>query len=80
MNPIFSLDEKVFHINKGKWGKVVDIFPGFGGTAYYVQHSGFVWSVPEAGLDSSDIDFRPSQNQALTEQKISKRRATKKAA
>jgi NADPH-dependent curcumin reductase CurA len=51
MFPLFKLDETVIHLSKGKTGKVIG-FIGGEECRYYVNHSGFTWSVPQKDLDS----------------------------
>jgi hypothetical protein len=51
IEPKFKVGDIVRHSCKQAYGKVIQSFPdGSGGWSYYVNHSRFTWSVPEAGL------------------------------
>lgn len=51
---VFHVEQKVFHKTKGKVGVVTRVFicPVIG-IRYYIWHSGFTWSVPEASLSEA---------------------------
>lgn len=55
--PIFMNKQPVWDELKNKWGRVSEVngtsFIGGGERRYYVEHSGFTWSVPEKYLDSA---------------------------
>lgn len=46
----FNVGDKVLHRTKGKAGTVILEFPTEVGPRYYVDHSGFIWSIPEWDL------------------------------
>lgn len=63
MTPKFQVGEKVYHKGKQTYGVVTKVFPSEDSQAkdpgrktpyypfqYYVQHSGWTWSVPEYAL------------------------------
>lgn len=77
MKPLYQIGDIVFHTTKQKLGLVKAVFQDGAGHRYYVNHSGFTWSVPETSLDSKNIHFRPQVIQALTTHKISKMPAIK---
>jgi len=66
-SPIFSIGEKVKHLSFKKYGIIIKVFPSEAIKAecnrstpycewqYYVQHSGWIWSVSEYALKSYQI-------------------------
>lgn len=74
--PKYSIGTKVKHIVKNKWGTVVDVFESDDTKKlieyrYYVKHSGYVWSIPESGLEQSCKQAQTS-NQKLIRAEIIK--------
>lgn len=61
---LFQDGEKVVHLSKGKAGKVIT-FIGGEDQRYYIEHSGYTWSVPERGLDSKKAILAPNDNKTL---------------
>lgn len=54
---MYKIGDKVYHISKDKYGIVIEcdnkgsnsFYNGFE-QCYYVQHSGYIWSIPESFL------------------------------
>ena len=53
----FELGDRVFHIGRGKYGKIIDVINRGDaediraqGYRYYVEQAGWTWSVPESFL------------------------------
>lgn len=65
--PLFEIGDKALHVAKGKVGKIVDRFFDGQEQRYYIIHSGWTWSVPEAGLDSAKYLSRYQEKQDVTE-------------
>lgn len=51
--PKFKLNDIVKHLTKNKAGKVTAIWFDGEQFRYYVQHSSYTWSVPEAALQNT---------------------------
>jgi hypothetical protein len=60
----FQVGDYVYHVGAERTGRITDIFWDGYEPRYYVQHSGWVWSVPEQNLI-----FDAKRNQAVAEAK-----------
>lgn len=51
MKNLFQIGDTVYHKTKQKYGVVKDVFQSGDSYRYYVQHSGWTWSVPQECLN-----------------------------
>lgn len=60
--PLYQVGQRVLHISKGRTGTVHSVINSedrvdvrLQGYRYLVQHSGWLWSIPESAMRSRDL-------------------------
>jgi hypothetical protein len=61
MRPKFKVGDPVFHVGAARRGVVKDVFFDGEQPRYYVQHSGWIWGVPESSLRARGVAKSASQ-------------------
>ncbi len=64
--PLYSVNDRLVHEVKGAACKVMSVFRSGPSYRYYVNHSGWTWSVPETGLlTEKEYELRLNEIKAL---------------